>query len=102
MSLKKKYLKSKPVCKVTFKIPDKEANSARNAHVLGEFNDWSAATLPMKRHKKGGFSLTLDLEKGREYQFRYLLDDHQWQNEPEADAFVPTHFGDSFNSVIIL
>lgn len=100
MSLKKQYLKSKPVCKVTFKIPAEEISDAEKAHVLGDFNDWSKATLPMKQHKNGTFSLTLDLEKDRSYQFRYLLDDDRWLNEPEADGYVQSPFGDSVNSVI--
>lgn len=41
MSIKKQFLKSKPVCKVTFRVPEKIGNSAQTAHVVGEFNDWS-------------------------------------------------------------
>lgn len=102
MSIKKQYLKSKPLCKVTFKIPSEKKNAAKEAHVLGDFNDWSKATLPMKRYKNGNFSLTLDLEKGQRYQFRYLLDGDHWQNDPEADSYEPSPFGNSENSVIIL
>ena len=52
--------------------------------------------------KKGAFTATLNLEKGREYQFRYLLDKKNWENDASADRFVPTPFGDSENSVISL
>jgi hypothetical protein len=44
----------------------------------------------------------LNLEKGREYQFRYLLDNKNWENDPSADGFAPTPFGDSENSIITL
>ncbi|MFZ7127785.1 MAG: isoamylase early set domain-containing protein [Desulfobacterales bacterium] len=102
MSIKKQYLKSRPVCKVTFKIPENLANSAQSAHVVGDFNNWSISEHPMKRQKNGAFSMTIDLEKGREYQFRYLLDSEVWENDPEADRYVPTPFGNSDNSVLIL
>jgi len=57
---------------------------------------------PMKKLKKGACTATLNLEKGRDYQFRYLLDNRNWQNDGDADKFVPTPFEDSENSVIAL
>ena len=102
MSIKKQFLKSKPVCKVTFQVSEKMGNSAKIAHVVGEFNDWNTLATPMKKLKTGAFSTRLDLEKGREYQFRYLLDENNWQNDVDADKFVTTPFGDSNNSVIVL
>lgn len=102
MSIKKQFLKSKPVCKVTFRVPEKIGNSAQTAHVVGEFNDWNYGATPMKKLKSGAFSTVLDLEQGREYQFRYLLDKKNWENDVEADKFVATPFGDSKNSVIVL
>jgi len=40
MSIKKQYLKTKPVCKVTFRISEKRGNSAGTARDVGEFNNW--------------------------------------------------------------
>ena len=102
MSIKKQYLKTKPMCKVTFRISEEMGNSAGTAHVVGEFNNWDFSSTPMKKLKKGAFTATLDLEKGREYQFRYLLDKKNWENDANADRFVVTPFGDSENSVIAL
>ncbi|MCG6910112.1 MAG: isoamylase early set domain-containing protein [Deltaproteobacteria bacterium] len=102
MSVNKKYFKSKPTCKVTFTIDNGAENSAKEAHVVGEFNEWSISANPMKPLKTGGFSTALELQKGREYQFRYLLDQKHWENEPKADRSVPTPFGDSHNSVIVV
>ena len=102
MSIKKQFLKTKPVCKVTFRITEEIVKSAGTAHVVGEFNNWDLSSTPMKKLKKGAFTATLDLEKGREYQFRYLLDNGIWQNDGDADKFVSTPFGDSENSVIAL
>lgn len=102
MSIKKQYLKTKPICKVTFKIEAAVSNAAPKAHVVGEFNGWSTSAHPMKRLKDGGFTATIALEKGREYQFRYWLGQQHWENDNEADRQVPTPFGDSRNSVIAL
>jgi len=100
MSIKKQFLKCKPVCKVTFRIPEEIGNSATTAHVVGEFNNWDPSSSPMRKLKSGVFTATLDLQKGREYQFRYLLDKNNWENDGDADKFVATPFGDSSNSVV--
>jgi 1,4-alpha-glucan branching enzyme len=102
MAVRKRYLKTKPVCKVTFKIPAKVANKAQTAKIVGEFNNWSFTANPMKRLKDGTFTATLDLDNGKTYQFRYFLDDHRWENETAADKFVRSPYGDSENSVIVV
>ena len=102
MSIRKQFLKSRPVCKVTFKIPETVGNGAKTAHLVGEFNEWSTSATPMKRLKNGAFSTTVELTPNRSYQFRYLLGPSRWENDPEADAYLPTPFGDSRNSVIRL
>ena len=102
MSIRKKYLKSKPICKVTFRIPEETGKSARSAHIVGEFNNWKFFSTPMKKLKSGAFTTTIELKPGREYQFRYLLDKKIWENEKDADKSVPTPYGDSDNSVIII
>ncbi|GAB4411570.1 MAG: isoamylase early set domain-containing protein [Bacteroidia bacterium] len=102
MSISKKVLKSKPVCKVTFKVGKEEANGAEKVQLLGDFNEWSHDAEPMEKLKNGTFTATLELETGREYQFRYLVDGHTWLNEAEADKTVVSPFGDSSNSVLAL
>jgi 1,4-alpha-glucan branching enzyme len=102
MAITKRYLKTRPVCKVTFKIPAELANAAKTATVVGEFDNWSPTAAPMKRLKDGAFTATLDLETGEAYQFRYFLDENRWENEAEADKFVLSPYGDSKNSVIIV
>ncbi len=102
MGIRKAFLKSKPACRVTFKIPEQIGNAATQAHVVGEFNDWSTTATPMKRLKNGAFSATVELDKGRSYQFRYLLGQSHWENDPDADGYLPTPFGDCHNSVVNL
>ena len=102
MSIKKQYLKGKGICKVTFTIPEPEGNGAHKVHVVGDFNDWSISATPMKRSRKGIFTTSVNLKQDREYQFRYLFDDHRWDNDTEADKFAGTPYGDALNSVIVL
>lgn len=100
MSIKKQYLKSKPVCKVTFKISKEEAKSAESVRLLGDFNGWDENAAPMKKLKNGGFTSTVNLETEQEYQFRYLLNDKEWENDWHADAYVPATIGFDDNSVV--
>jgi 1,4-alpha-glucan branching enzyme len=102
MSIKKQYSKNKAVCKITFTIQESETNGAQKVNVVGDFNNWSTSQTPMKRSLNGVFTASLNLRKGQEYQFRYLYDDHRWENEIEADKVADTPYGDARNSVIII
>ncbi|MGB2427127.1 MAG: isoamylase early set domain-containing protein [Alteromonas sp.] len=102
MIAKKQFLKSKPVCKVTFKLTPEEAKSADIVRLVGEFNGWDTSAAPMKKLKDGSFSQTVSLETEKSHQFRYFLDDKEWENDWQADAYVPSEFGYDENSVVAL
>jgi 1,4-alpha-glucan branching enzyme len=102
MSIKKQFLKSKPTCKVSFKVSKELANGASKVNLAGDFNNWNETSDEMNALKDGSFSLSVDLESGREYQFRYILDGSTWTNDEAADGYKPNGFGDSENSVIEL
>ena len=99
---KKKYFKTKALCKVTFMLPCIAAPGAGLVCIVGDFNNWSIISDPMKRQKSGDFTITLDLEPGRQYQYRYLIDESRWENDWWADAYVTTPYGDCENSVVIV
>jgi 1,4-alpha-glucan branching enzyme len=101
MSIKKQYLKSKPVCKVSFKVTKEMANGASKVNVVGKFNNWNETSDEMNALKDGSFSLSLDLESGQSYQFRYLLDGSVWINDEAADRYEDSGFN-SLNSVVEL
>lgn len=94
--LKKSYTKGSKTCRVTFKLP--EDVKAKKAHLVGDFNDWDKQSHPMRKLKKGDFSLTISLDPGK-YRFRYWLDGERWENDWEADAYLPNSFG-SEDSVV--
>ena len=101
MSIEKKLLKAKPVGKVKFSLSGDQHTSASSILLVGDFNNWQIGETPLKKAKTGIWSVTLDLETGKEYQFRYLIDGTNWENDSEADKFVPSGLG-SENSVITL
>ena len=102
MSFKKQYLKTKPVCKVTFKLSKEEAKEADLVRIVGDFNDWDTQAAPMKKLKDGGFTATIELPKDNQYQFRYLLNDRAWENDWQADQYLPSPVSLEDNSVISL
>ena len=96
--LKKQQTKGKPVCKVTFYTP--AAIEAESIHLVGDFNDWDERATPMEALKDGRFKVTLSLQSGSEYQFRYLVNGTEWHNDWEADKYVPNPFSGD-NSVVV-
>ncbi|HVO85402.1 MAG TPA: isoamylase early set domain-containing protein [Syntrophobacteria bacterium] len=98
----KEYLKNDQACKVTFRLPRIAAPDAKRICIVGDFNNWSIHAHPMKKLKNGDYTITVELEAGREYQFRYLIDEVRWENDWQADKYVRSPYGDSDNSVVVL
>ncbi|CDF78009.1 1,4-alpha-glucan branching enzyme [Formosa agariphila KMM 3901] len=98
MAISKQYLKSKPVCKVTFTVP---AEDAKEVTVVGCFNEWDTKANPLKKLKNGTFKGAVSLDAEKSYEFRYLVDG-EFQNEAEADAQVWNDFAGAENSVLSL
>ena len=96
MALSKKYLKSKPVCKVTFEL---ENLKAEKIAVVGSFNDWNINASPLKKFKNGKYKTTIDLEKDNSYEFRYLADGN-YINDTEADSYKWNEFAAAENCVL--
>jgi len=90
--LKKRYLASKNICKVTFRLPKEAAPDARSVTIVGDFNNWNITETRMKKLRNGDFTLTLELPCDREYSFRYLIDANRWEKDWFADKHIP---GDS-------
>jgi 1,4-alpha-glucan branching enzyme len=98
MAIKKQFLKSKPVCKVTFTVPAEEATSVA---VVGSFNEWNAKSTTLKKLKNGSFKGTVDLEANTSHEFKYLIDG-TYVNEIEADGYAWNDFAGAENSIITL
>jgi 1,4-alpha-glucan branching enzyme len=102
MPLQKRYLKTRHASKVTFKLPKDAAPHAATVTLVGDFNDWDPAATPMTRLRNGDFKVTLDLEPGREYQYRFLIENEVWENDWEADKYLPSGFEGADNSVVVV
>ncbi len=103
MSIKKQYLKSKPVCKVTFSLTKEEAPEVGKVQLLGDFNGWNVEeAIDLKKFKNGSFKTTIDLETENEYQFKYLMDGVKWENDGEADKYVDNGITADENFVVAL
>lgn len=98
MSIKKQFIKTKPVCKVTFSV---EAKDATTASVVGDFNGWNPAEGLLSKLKTGTFKNTFELPKDASYEFKYVIDG-VYVNEPESDSFVFNEFAGAQNSVLAL
>ena len=96
--LQKKPLSGKKF-QVTFTLAPIQGVSA--VHLCGEFNGWSLTSHPMLREEDGSWSISLTLEGGKSYTFRYCDDKGEWHNDLAADAYVPNQYG-SENSVLDL
>jgi len=99
MSIQKKFLKTKPECKVTFFV---EVKNADKIEVAGAFNNWQGEQLPLKKQKNGTFKGSLNLPVNNSYEFKYIVNGTSWVNDNEADQFVWNDFASSENGVIIL
>jgi 1,4-alpha-glucan branching enzyme len=99
--IKKQYLKTNGWCNVTFKLPKEAAPDADLVTIVGDFNEWNLSETKMKKMKNGNFQITLKLHKDREYRFRYFVDATRWENDWQADSYVPNAFGCDDSLVIV-
>ena len=95
--VQKTYYKTKDYCKVKFSFT---ADEAETIAVLGLNSDWTTS-VTMSRKKDGSFSADVNLPKDSTHEFKYLVNETLWLNDPEADKEVPNVFGGS-NSVIVI
>ena len=99
MSLTKQFLKSKP-----FTLPASIVGEAKSVVLLGDFNNWDRDKgVILKKGKDGSFKASLELETGKEYEYRFLLDESRWENDDLADKYIQTSYGveNSVVSVIV-
>ena len=98
MSIKKQFIKTKPVVKVTFSI---EAKSANTASVVGDFNNWYPTEGELNKLKSGTFKATFDLPIDNSFEFKYLVDG-TYINDSEADSYIWNEFAGAENGVLAL
>jgi len=84
--------------KVTFILPAEIVANASNGLLLGEFNNWDKETgFSLKKSKDGSMKATIELEAGKSYEYRYLLDGGRWENDQTAEQYAHVHGFDIVN-----
>jgi 1,4-alpha-glucan branching enzyme len=93
---KEKAGKSKAIQKnimkknITFTLPAEAVQGATEAFLLGDFNDWNPENAPkLEKQPDGSFKTAAQLEEGKTYQYRFLLNDGRWVNDYHAQNYVP-------------
>jgi len=66
--------------------PDSEVTSVA---IVSGWNDWEAEN--MKAKKDGSFYIRKYLPVNQQYEFRYLIDQENWENEPDASTINNSH-----------
>ena len=89
--LRKNFSKTGKFCRVTFDFlpPD----GTKTVSLCGEFNEWNPKNDSMTRRKDGRFSVTVSLETGKSYRFKFLIDGKAWEKDSDADGFRLNEFG---------
>ena len=84
--------------RIAFQLPS--TTVASTIHIVGDFNNWDRRSHPLTRScEKVPRETIIELERGKAYQLRYLVDGKLWQNDWRADRYVPNPFGGE-NSVV--
>lgn len=82
---------------VRFHLVAPEASSVR---LVGDFDDWRSAGIPLVRAPGGAWSATVRLPPGR-YNYAFVVDGVRWVADPHAPRASPDDFGRP-NSVLLV
>ena len=88
--------------RVTFMMPAIEGCGC--LYLVGKFDEWNHESVyRMQCADHGTWSLTLELEPGHEYQYRFRTLDGRWLSDPTPlSAPIPFGSGNSFVSTSAL
>jgi 1,4-alpha-glucan branching enzyme len=73
--------------RVTFSMPGSACNDC--LYLVGWFDEWDQSVYRMQREADGTWSLTLELEAGCEYHYRFRTADGRWLDDPSVRATSP-------------
>jgi 1,4-alpha-glucan branching enzyme len=96
--IKRQNIKNSEQVKITFVQPHDPAQP--RISVVGDFNDWEPGASPLIKRSNNTRSVTVTLEAGRRYAFRYYQEDGRWFNDEAADEYVKNEHGGE-NCVVI-
>lgn len=77
--------------KVSFVLPVEVVDQP--VSVVGDFNGWDPLAHPLKKRSNGTRSVSVELEPGSTYQFKYLVGDGSWLTDPDTESVDNGHGG---------
>ena len=83
--MKKTIIAEKNTTKVVFSLPKEALEGVNIVSIVGDFTEWNPVMLKAK--KDGSFEVELEVPNGRDYHFRYQINNHHWQNDYAADRY---------------
>ena len=83
---------------VTFELP--ASIWAESVHLVGKFDSWNRSSHPFRQERDGVWRIVLEMDRGTELRFRYLVDGKDWQNDSSADRHTPNPYS-GVDSVVI-
>lgn len=89
--IKREVIKKDNKVKLTFVQPQ-DAQQPGVA-VVGDFNNWDPTAHRLQKRSNGTASVSVTVDAGAVYRFRYYTDDGRWYNDDAADAYVPSGHG---------
>lgn len=90
--------KNKGNVKVTFILPGD--HRLGRASVVGDFNGWRPGKNRFMKRSNGTYSASVDLKAGKRFAFRFLGENGEWADEPEADDHQHDEYG-NWNGVVV-
>ncbi|MGB3548947.1 MAG: isoamylase early set domain-containing protein [Saprospiraceae bacterium] len=92
--IEQKQVKGKNTVKLTFTLPVSAVGEKRDVRVLGDFNDWSWQNGVKMKAEKENYVGTIEVPAAASsYQFRYLVDETQWENDHGAANYHDNTYG---------
>lgn len=83
--------------RVTFSLPS--SFWADSIYLVGDFNNWDTTSTPLTL-QDGCWAVTLDLDIGRSFHYRYLINETEWVNDWQSDAFAQNERGEESSVVV--
>jgi hypothetical protein len=83
---------------ITFSLPAEAVEGAHEAILLGDFNNWNPKKAPkLEKQADGTYKAVAQLEEGKTYHYRFLLDNGKWVNDYHAQKYeyVPDLYVDN-------
>jgi len=73
---------------ITFSLPAEAVEGASEGILLGDFNNWNPQKAPkLEKQADGSYKAVAQLEEGKTYHYRFLLDNGKWVNDYHAQKY---------------